>query len=80
MGEILLCKCVQHDGAGGSFYSPCGSTSLPTGSMTVGCILMHGRDWSPAGGVPNEERNGAKAEGRKAPKKWPPCHFLGRVF
>ena len=36
--------------------------------VTVGCILMHGRDWSPAGGVPNEERNGAKAEGRKAQK------------
>ena len=47
---------------------------------------MRGRDWR-GGRSPFRRECGARpeewsrrAEPRKAPKKWPPCHFLARVF
>ena len=47
---------------------------------------MRGRDWR-GGRSPfrrecaaRPEEWSRRAEPRKAPKKWPPCHFLARVF
>ena len=45
-----------------------------------GCILIYGRDWRgpPQAGCVSNGAGWGPAEPRKAPQKWPPCHFERR--